>query len=365
MRTDTANFTKLFLEDTPLLDIRAPVEFNRGAFPLAENYPLLDNRQRELIGTRYKSDGQQAAIELGWELASEEVLAARLSAWKKFIDQFPSGYLYCFRGGLRSRMAQKLLRAEGLDYPMVTGGYKAMRSFLLAELETQCQSLAFVVVAGHTGSGKTALLNRVQRSVDLEGIAKHRGSSFGRTDSEQPSQIDFENQLSIDLLKLSQQSGPVAIEDESRLIGRCALPPTLQAAMQSAPRVLVEEPLEARAQRIVRDYISDGLKRFSGSEKLPAQSLGEELHFNLNKIRKRLGGLRYKQLDEALTSANRELQQHNNSEAYIPVVIALLRDYYDGSYDYLMKKSEHKILFRGSHAEVQQWLVDSCQLRQK
>ncbi|WP_157954173.1 tRNA 2-selenouridine(34) synthase MnmH [Microbulbifer sp. A4B17] len=365
MRTDTADFTKLFLEDTPLLDVRAPVEFTRGAFPSADNHPLLDDCQRELIGTTYKNNGQQAAINLGWELASEEILATRLTYWKSFIDHYPDGYLYCFRGGLRSRFAQKLLREAGIDYPMVKGGYKAMRSFLLSELEKQCENLPLMVIAGHTGSGKTELINLVQRSVDLEGIAKHRGSSFGRTNSQQPSQINFENKLSIDLLKLSQSPGSVVIEDESRLIGRCALPHVLQAAMKTAPRVLVEEPVEARAQRIVRDYISEGLNRFTGSEKPPAESLGEELRFNLNKIRKRLGGLRYKQLDEALNSANRELLKSNNSEAYIPVVISLLQDYYDGSYDHIMKKANQEILFRGTYKEVQQWLSDSSQLPQK
>ncbi|WP_444892111.1 tRNA 2-selenouridine(34) synthase MnmH [Microbulbifer sp. TRSA001] len=362
MRTDTANFKKLFLEDTPLLDVRAPIEFSRGAFPSADNYPLLDNHQRELIGTAYKHSGPQAAIDLGWELATEEVITARLAYWKRFINHSPNGYLYCFRGGLRSRISQKLLRAEGIDYPMIKGGYKAMRNYLLSELEKQCKSLPLVVISGYTGSGKTELINWAQRSIDLEGIAKHRGSSFGRTDSEQPSQINFENRISIDLLKLSQQPGNVAIEDESRLIGCCALPPTLQTAMKAAPRVLVEVPLEERAKRIVRDYINEGLKRFAAIEKPPVQCLGEELRFNLNKIQKRLGGQCYKQLDEALISANRELEHHGNSEAYIPVVVSLLQNYYDGSYNHLMEKSKQEILFRGTYSEVQQWLMDSCQV---
>ncbi|MCO1334626.1 tRNA 2-selenouridine(34) synthase MnmH [Microbulbifer sp. OS29] len=358
---DTANFTDLFLNDTPLMDVRAPVEFIHGAFPSAENHPLLDDRQRELIGTEYKRNGQQAAIELGWQLATDEVLHSCLTQWGEFTDKYPQGYLYCFRGGLRSQTTQKLLRTEGIDYPMVQGGYKAMRHFLITELQTQCNNLPFVVIAGHTGSGKTELIQVAGRAIDLEGIAKHRGSSFGRTASNQPAQIDFENQLSINLLKLAQQPGTVIVEDESRLIGRCALPVALQTTMKNAPRVIVEEPLETRAQRIVRDYISEGLKRFVTAEKPATLALGEELRLNLSRIQKRLGGLRYKQLDDQLALANRELQTQNNSDVYIPLVISLLRDYYDGTYDHLMKKFEQKILFRGSYHEVQQWLERSSQ----
>ncbi|MGL6161360.1 tRNA 2-selenouridine(34) synthase MnmH [Microbulbifer sp.] len=352
------DYRQLFLLDTPLMDVRAPVEFARGAFPAAENHPLLDDRQRELVGTEYKRSGQQAAIELGWKLATPEVRAQRLANWSDFVRQHPDGCLYCFRGGLRSRTAQQLLRAEGIHYPLVEGGYKAMRNFLLAELEQNCAQLPLVVIAGRTGSGKTELIRRAPRAVDLEGIARHRGSSFGRTGEAQPAQIDFENCVSIDMLKLAQKPGPVFIEDESRLIGRCALPPVLQEAMKLAPRVEVEKPLEARAQRIVRDYVNGALSRFTDSEEDAVQALGGELRESLARIQKRLGGLRYRQLDEQLQSANRELAQSGSGEGYTPVVMALLREYYDGMYDYQLQKREGEVLFRGSFNEVAEWLAE-------
>ncbi|MFA0812515.1 tRNA 2-selenouridine(34) synthase MnmH [Microbulbifer epialgicus] len=358
MRQDTANYQKLFLDDTPLMDVRAAVEFQRGAFPCSENHPLLDDRQRELVGTEYKNQGQQAAIALGWKLATQGVVEDRLFAWKTFIDKFPQGYLYCFRGGLRSRTTQKILCDEGIDYPLIEGGYKAMRNYLLNELENHSRQLSLVVIAGHTGCGKTELIQSTPRALDLEAIAQHRGSSFGRTGQEQPSQIDFENRVSIDLLKLAQAPGQVFVEDESRLIGRCALPPVLQAAMKVAPRVLVEESLENRARRIVRDYVNRALPRFGSADISAAADLGEDLRNNLSKIRKRLGGLRYQQLDTQLAEANRELEHSGNSEAYIPLVMALLREYYDGSYTYLMKKRKSEVLFCGNHCEVQDWLRD-------
>ncbi|WP_193161849.1 tRNA 2-selenouridine(34) synthase MnmH [Microbulbifer hainanensis] len=358
MRQNTADYRRLFLTDTPMMDMRAPVEYNRGAFPHTENLPLLDDRQRELVGKEYKRSGQQAAIELGWKLATADVRAQRLAAWKDFVQRHPDGYLYCFRGGLRSRTAQQMLHAEGIDYPLVEGGYKAMRNFLLEELDTHCRQLPLVVIAGHTGSGKTELLHCAARAIDLEGIARHRGSSFGRTGQPQPAQIDFENRVSIELLKLAQHPGPVFVEDESRLIGRCALPPVLQQAITASPRVMVEESVEARARRIVRDYVADALARFGDAETSPAEGLGEELRNNLGRIQKRLGGLRYRELDEQLQTANRELAQSGSADAYIPLVMALLTEYYDGTYDYLMEKREGEVVFRGSHAEVAEWLSE-------
>ncbi|MCW8126478.1 tRNA 2-selenouridine(34) synthase MnmH [Microbulbifer halophilus] len=356
MRQNTADYRRLFLDDTPMMDTRAPVEYTRGAFPHTENLPLLDDRQRQMVGTEYKRRGQQAAIDLGWRLATPEVRAQRLGAWGDFIRRHPRGYLYCFRGGLRSRTTQELLRAEGIDYPLVEGGYKAMRNFLLEELEHQCTSLPFVVIAGHTGSGKTELIHRARRAVDLEGIARHRGSSFGRTGEPQPAQIDFENRVSIELLKLAQRPGRVFIEDESRLIGRSAVPPVLQQAMRAAPRVLVEEPVADRARRIVRDYVEEALQRFGENRESAAQGLGEELRGNLGRIQKRLGGLRYRQLDERLREANAELARGGSAEVYIPVVTTLLTDYYDGSYEHQMRQREGEVLFRGNHAEVGEWL---------
>ncbi|PCO06183.1 tRNA 2-selenouridine(34) synthase MnmH [Microbulbifer flavimaris] len=349
-------YRQLFLDDTPLMDVRAPVEFSKGAFPAATNLPLLDDRQRELVGTEYKRAGQQAAIELGWRLATDEVRSQRIAAWREFVEQNPQGCLYCFRGGLRSQTTRQLLREAGVDYPLVEGGYKGLRNYLLQALDEGAGQLPLVVISGHTGSGKTELIQSAPRAIDLEGIAHHRGSSFGGTGRPQPAQIDFENRIAVDMIKLSEAPGRVFVEDESRLVGRCALPPVLQEAMQAAPRVLVEEPVEARARRIVRDYVNEALPRFEGGEQHPAEALGKSLRESLSRLQKRLGGLRYQQLDEQLQAANRALADSGSAEAYIPVVMTLLTDYYDGMYDHLMSKRQTEVLFRGSLQDVEQWI---------
>ena len=103
----TDDYRSLFLNKTPLLDVRAPVEFNQGAFPDAENFPLINNNERESIGKRYKHLGQDEAIKLGHQLVKGEVKSARVEHWETFFNKYPQGILYCFRGGMRSKISQQ------------------------------------------------------------------------------------------------------------------------------------------------------------------------------------------------------------------------------------------------------------------
>ena len=128
----------LFLSQRPLLDVRAPVEFAEGAFPHASNLPLLTDEERHQVGIRYKQQGQDAAIELGYALVDAPSKAARIAAWASWARQHPEGVLYCFRGGLRSRLTQQMLAQEaGIIVPRVAGGYKAMRRFLLETMQQE------------------------------------------------------------------------------------------------------------------------------------------------------------------------------------------------------------------------------------
>ena len=95
------NYRSILLNEIPLLDVRAPVEFTQGAFPYAENFPLINNQEREEIGIRYKNQGQDEAIKLGHELVQGEIKSQRVRNWQGFFKQYPQGVLYCFRGGMR------------------------------------------------------------------------------------------------------------------------------------------------------------------------------------------------------------------------------------------------------------------------
>ncbi len=195
------NFADIFVNDIPLLDVRAPVEFNQGAFPNSVNIPLMDDDEREAVGIRYKEQGQDSAILLGSELVTAEKRENRTQKWKTFFAQNPGGVLYCFRGGLRSKISQQWiadsLKDSDKPYPRVDGGYKAMRTFLLESIERISKNIPIIVLGGRTGSGKTRLLKQLRNSIDLEGLANHRGSAFGPTATPQPTPINFENALAV------------------------------------------------------------------------------------------------------------------------------------------------------------------------
>ena len=150
---EAQDYRRLFVDDIPMIDLRAPIEFTQGAFASSTSLPLMSDLEREAVGTCYKQEGQDAAIKLGHELVSGELKATRIAAWKAFIDANPHGALYCFRGGKRSQFAQQWLNESQLQYPLVPGGYKQMRNHLLDKLDYHSRTLPFTLVSGKTGSG--------------------------------------------------------------------------------------------------------------------------------------------------------------------------------------------------------------------
>ncbi len=357
-RPDTHNFRELFLNDTPLLDVRAPVEFEKGAFPTSCNLPLLNDEQRHVIGTRYKEQGQDAAIALGWELATDDIQNDRKQSWRRFIEDHPEGYLYCFRGGLRSQLSQKLIAETGTQYPLVEGGYKAMRRYLLDELESNSATAPLILISGRTGIGKTRVLMGIKHTIDLEGMAKHRGSAFGAQLEPQPRQIDFENTLSIELLKQrDKHSNPIFVEDEGRLIGRIYVPDVFRNQMQVAPLVTLETSLEERIDFALEDYITDALPLYRSSfgTEIGEQKFSEQILGNLSRIQKRLGSERYTQLSGEFAEALTDLFQTGRADGFRPGIELLLTHYYDPMYDYQQNQREGRIIFRGDGDEVIAW----------
>lgn len=120
MRENSDDYRQIFLSGLPLMDARAPVEFHKGAFPGAVNLPLMNDIERQKVGTCYKVHGQQAAIELGHKLVCGAIKEERIAAWAAFARANPEGYLYCFRGGLRSQITQQWLREEaGIELSLI------------------------------------------------------------------------------------------------------------------------------------------------------------------------------------------------------------------------------------------------------
>lgn len=345
----------LFQSDTPLIDVRAPVEFNKGAFPAACNLPIINDSEREQVGTTYKEHGADAAFALGHELVSGELKAERIRSWVSFVDANPNAQLYCFRGGQRSKIACEWLKAEGVDIPRIEGGYKKLRNHLLAVFD---KLPPLVIVGGKTGTGKTVFLEPLQNALDLEGIANHRGSAFGGRISPQPSQIDFENRVAIQFLKLHHQPH-IVLEDEGRLIGRVHVPLPLQEAMKKSPIVLIEETVETRTENIYHEYIKEQWQEYRASQGEAANSVfSDYLLGAVDAIRKRLGGVAHSQIRTMMQDA----LATGDPEKHRAWISRLLTEYYDPMYNYQLSHKIERIRFRGNAAEATQWYSENQEI---
>ena len=362
----TDDYLSLFLNDTPLLDVRAPVEFSQGAFPTAENAPLINDLEREQIGIRYKHLGQDEAIALGHQLVQGETKNARVDHWQSFFNQHPEGILYCFRGGMRSKLSQQwIYERTGKIYPRVKGGYKAMRRFLLEQLESNCEIIQPIMLGGRTGIGKTLLLDQLHRCIDLEGLFHHRGSVFGKHVTPQPSQIDIENQLSIEFIKHRQQQHThLLLEDEAANIGSRRIPDVLFERMKQAPLVLLQASIEERVEITFAEYIDDALAEHQQhyGEQQGFTIWAEQLNNCFDKIQRRLGGVRYATFKKLLNDALVYHQQQNDRSLHRQWIEHLLVDYYDPMYDFQLSKKEQRVVFRGERDEVKQFILENYRI---
>jgi tRNA 2-selenouridine synthase len=346
---DLSQFGKLFLSARPLIDVRAPIEFALGHLPGAVNLPLLNDDERAAIGTTFKNKGQEAAIALGHQLVSGDVKENRIRTWLDCIDQNPSAVFYCFRGGLRSQITREWIRERGVERPLIIGGYKAARNFLIAEMDRVVEANRFLVVAGPTGSGKTLFIEEARSFfplLNLELLANHRGSAFGGLDKLQPSQINFENELALALMKVEstkQNERPLLIEDESRMIGRCTVPAKLHERILSSDFILIEENLDARVENIFKEYVVDA----------KGPNIFDRYKRALHAISKRLGGVRAKEILLLLENAEKSfLLKLESTKNQLEWIEKLLVYYYDPLYSSSLKRREGKCLFKGTRLEA-------------
>lgn len=353
----------LLLHDVPLMDVRAPIEFAQGAFPMAVNHPLMNDQERHEVGIRYKKSGQDAAIKLGNQLVSGDIKEQRISQWQNFAKEHPEGYLYCFRGGLRSRTTQQWLKESGVKLPLINGGYKAMRRVLLDELEASIAESHFVILGGRTGTGKTWLLKELAGAIDLEGFAHHRGSSFGRFPDGQPSQINFENNLSIALMKQrSRGINRFWLEDEGHLIGGVVLPQSLQQKMKQSPLVMLDEDVSYRINITLKDYVIDLYAYYqrycqeyegeTNNAETAFEQFSNYLLASLTRIKKRLGGERFQKINDQMQEALAEQQASGGIELHKIWIESLLTSYYDPMYDYQLEKKRARLIFTGNTHEI-------------
>jgi tRNA 2-selenouridine synthase len=305
---------KSFLKDEsiPALDVRSPSEFNQGHIPGAHNISLFDDDERAVVGTLYKQKGPHAALLKGLDIAGPKMSGFVKEAMK--IAPARKLKVHCWRGGRRSESMAWLFSTSGFQVSALAGGYKAYRRKIK---QTFGNLHSLVVLSGKTGTGKTEILHEMERSghqiLDLEKIACHKGSAFGALgEAPQPTTEQFENNLFHHLQTLDL-SKPIWIEDESRFVGKVAVPDELFARMRSAKVLRVEMPVALRVQRLLEDYT-----HFPKYELIAA----------VNRIERRLGGQHAKAAVEAI--------QHDDFATAIEIVLF----YYDKTYNYGLEKRD-------------------------
>lgn len=293
-----------------VIDVRSPAEFAEDHIPGALNLPALSNDQREEVGTIYVQVSPFDARKLGAAMVArnvaghlETVLQDRDGSWRPLV--------YCWRGGQRSGSVATILKAVGWRAETIESGYQSFRRLVHAALYDTVLPHRLILLDGNTGTAKTDILHRLTRlgiqTLDLEGMARHRGSLLGGVPEGQPNQKAFETGIACRLAELDP-ARPVIVEAESSKIGDLIIPPAIWAAMKDARRIEVSAPLVARA-----DYLVDAYADAIANPDLLTE--------RLSILRRHRGGEVVEHwLDLLAQGAHRRLAE------------ALMRDHYDPAY---------------------------------
>ena len=239
-----------------IIDVRSPGEFALDHLPGAINLPVLDDAQRAAVGTEYVQGSKFRARRIGAALVAWNI-AAHLETALVDRDGSFRPMIHCWRGGQRSGALAAVMDQVGWTVTVLDGGYVTWRRSVTAALYDRPLAHRLMLLEGPTGSGKTELLKRLAgrgvQTLDLEGLANHRGSLFGAMPGGQPSQKLFESRL-FDVLERLDPARPVVVEAESSKVGARSIPPQLWAAMQAAPRIGLTASVAARAAYSARTY---------------------------------------------------------------------------------------------------------------
>ncbi|MFG6117174.1 tRNA 2-selenouridine(34) synthase MnmH [Halobacillus sp. MO56] len=242
--------------DCPVVDVRTPKEFEEFHIPGAINMPIFSNEERVTVGTTYKQVGKEEAKELGISLVSP-----KLPDFYKRAKEISNGkpiIIYCWRGGMRSRTLATVLEVMGLKTFQLEGGIRSFRKKVVADLEAIASlQRTFIVLEGLTGTKKTEILEQLEEKnypvLDLEGLAAHRGSVFGRVDLPDRSQKDFDVRLWERLQEISVTDYYI-IESESKRLGNIEIPKFIIDGKQAGPRIHVHTSIPVRIDTILATY---------------------------------------------------------------------------------------------------------------
>lgn len=290
-----------------IFDVRSPGEYAHAHVPGAFSLPLFSDEERAKVGTTYTKTSREEAIKEGLTYVGPKLQTFIEEVEKKVgkPTEAPPLTLYCARGGMRSSSMAWLLGLYGYHVSTIPGGFKAYKH----RLEPLVEKLTLVVLLGPTGAGKTDLLEllreRGEQVLDLEGLARHRGSAFGYLPGVTQPSDEMLRCLVIDALEGLDLSRTVFTESESLKIGRVSLPEELFQKMSVSDYLIVDTPRSLRAKRIVNLYGSLDI---------------DFLKVSFEKIEKRIGG----------TNKQIALEALEKGDLLTATEIAL--DYYDKAY---------------------------------
>ena len=338
-----------YLSNHNHIDLRSETEFHKGTIPGSVNIPILSNNEYEAVGKKYKDKGQSAAIELGMRLVNGDLKKKRIKLWKNHISKNPGCFIFCYRGGLRSKVAQEWLAKDDIQVERIAAGYKEFRSSIIAEhTNSKKYKKHWTIIGGLTGSGKTILLNKFKESIDLEDIANHRGSAFGRHNTPQPSQANFENNLTSEYLNHSFSN--IFLEDESRSIGSVTLPGPWYEKMQTSNLVVMKVNTEERVNNIIDEYILKVKNNSISGHELLTKYLA-----SLEKIKKRLGDKAHKEISSQMINGF----SRDDIKSHEEWISRLLTGYYDPMYKYKLELRKDYIIHIGDYKTCMDYL-SSC-----
>lgn len=307
---------KQFLfEEGTIFDVRSPSEFSKGHIPGAINLPMFSDQQRAQVGTAYVQEGKEQAIKLGLQY-----VGPKLDQFVNFVQKNlaeGTAKVHCWRGGKRSQSISWLLDQAEISSITLDGGYKAYRKWI-KELFSKKRN--FFVLGGLTGVGKTEILHilkdRGEQVLDLEGLARHKGSRFGSFDNDkQPTTEQFHNDIAKHIIEF-EDTRPIWVEDEGLKIGACHMPEELYLNLRSSNLIVIERPIKERVDHLSNVY---GTKP------------KEELIQAVNNITKKLGG----------ANAQKTIDHIRNNE--IKKAVEIVLKYYDSTYTHSLSKREQPI----------------------
>ncbi len=321
----------LLAKQHPVFDVRSPAEYAHAHIPGAYSLPLFSDEERKVIGTAYKQQSRQRAIKIGLEYfgvkmrtmveEAEEIFASnKKTSNGNSLPVSNCVLIHCWRGGMRSAAVGWLLDLYGYKVYTLSGGYKAFRNWALMQFDA---AYNFKILGGYTGSGKTIMIQELERLgypvINLEHLANHKGSAFGALGEDpQPSQEMFENMLAMELIKktslndktrlhdvVGQGLNEVWLEDESQRIGVVTIPKNIWNKMRESPLYFIDIDFEKRLSYLVTTYGTFEKQKLANA---------------ILRIQKRLGGLETKKAIDYLSEDN------------IPECFRILLNYYDKWY---------------------------------